>query len=370
MTAASGPAPAEPPAVRCRGLGVSFGAVRALRDVSLDLAPGRIHALVGQNGAGKTTLAKVLGGLQAPDTGEVHIGGQAIGSGDVRGARAAGLAMVHQHFSLPPSFTVAEALELSGARPGGHSVFRRSDLHRRWQADVAEIGGEASLSTRIRDLPVEARQSLEIVRALATEARVLLLDEPTALLTPTATEVLFERLRRLRDDGVTILVVLHKLREVAAVADTVSVLRDGALVLGPNEMSEVSQGDLSDAIVGPASQGDRAIGVETAATGEQQTLLELAGVSSRESAFEPGLTGVDVRVEAGEIVGIAGVEGNGQRSLVSVIAGLNAVTSGTVRIGGTEVTHAPALLAGGCGDCGSCRSTATARGSAAAHLSG
>ena len=341
MTAASGPAPAEPPAVRCRGLGVSFGAVRALRDVSLDLAPGRIHALVGQNGAGKTTLAKVLGGLQAPDTGEVFIGDQAIGPGDVRGAKAAGLAMVHQHFSLPPSFTVAEALELSGARPGGNPVFRRSDLHRRWQADVAEIGGEASLSTRIRDLPVEARQTLEIVRALATEARVLLLDEPTALLTPTATEALFERLRRLRDDGVTILVVLHKLREVAAVADTVSVLRDGALVLGPSEMSEVSQGRLSDAIVGPASQIDRAIGMQTATAGEQKTLLELAGVSSRESAFEPGLSGVDVRVEAGEIVGIAGVEGNGQRSLVSLIAGLNAVTAGTVRIGGTEVTHAP-----------------------------
>ena len=340
MTAASGPAPAEPPAVRCRGLGVTFGAVRALRDVSLDLDPGRIHALVGQNGAGKTTLAKVLGGLQVPDTGEVYIGDQAIGPGDVRGAKAAGLAMVHQHFSLPPSFTVAEALELSGARPGGNPVFRRSDLHRRWQADVAEIGGAASLSTRIRDLPVEARQTLEIVRALATEARVLLLDEPTALLTPAATEALFERLRRLRDDGVTILVVLHKLREVAAVADTVSVLRDGELVLGPNEMSDVSQGRLSDAIVGPASQSDRAIGVETATAGEQQTLLELAGVSSRESAFEPGLTGVDVRVEAGEIVGIAGVEGNGQRSLVSVIAGLSPVTEGSVRIGGDEVTAA------------------------------
>ena len=342
MTAASGPAPAEPPAVRCRGLGVSFGAVRALHDVSLDLAPGRIHALVGQNGAGKTTLAKVLGGLQAPDTGEVFIGDQAIGPGDVRGAKAAGLAMVHQHFSLPPSFTVAEALELSGARPGGNPVYRRSDLHRRWQADVAEIGGEASLSTRIRDLPVEARQTLEIVRALATEARLLLLDEPTALLTPVAIDALFERLRRLRDGGVTILVVLHKLREVAAVADTVSVLRDGELVLGPAEMSEVSQGRLSDAIVGPAGHADRAVGVESFGHGEGQTLLELVGVSSGESAFEPGLVGVDLRVEAGEIVGIAGVEGNGQRSLVSVIAGLSPVTEGSVHIGigGDEATAA------------------------------
>ena len=373
MTAPSEPAPAGTPAVRCRSLGVSFGAVRALHDVSLELAPGRIHALVGQNGAGKTTLAKVLGGLQVPDTGDVWIGASALPPGDVRAAKAAGLAMVHQHFSLPPSFTVAEALELTGARPGGRALYRRGALHQRWQDDVAEIGGEASLATRIRDLPVEARQSLEIVRALATEARVLLLDEPTALLTPAAIEALFERLRRLRDGGVTVLVVLHKLREVAAVADTVSVLRDGELVLGPAEMSGVSQGRLSDAIVGPGARDDAAVGVsgggggvdgagdasgagggdgagdgpgtggsDAPGTGEdgRRTLLELAGVSSGESAFEPGLAGVDLRIESGEIVGIAGVEGNGQRSLVSVVAGLTPTGEGSVRIGETDVTRA------------------------------
>ena len=340
MTAPSGPGAAGAPAVRCRSLGVSFGAVRALHDVSLELAPGRIHALVGQNGAGKTTLAKVLGGLQVPDTGDVRIAGQEIPPGDVRAAKAAGLAMVHQHFSLPPSFSVAEALELTAARPRGRAVYRRGHLHRRWQDDAAEIGGTAALSTRIRDLPVEARQSLEIVRALATEARLLLLDEPTALLTPVAIDALFERLRRLRDGGVTILVVLHKLREVAAVADTVSVLRDGELVLGPAEMSEVSQGRLSDAIVGPGARDDTAVGVAAAASDTRRTLLELEGVSSPESAFEPGLGGVELRVESGEIVGIAGVEGNGQRSLVSVIAGLSSVGAGSVRIGETEVTGA------------------------------
>ncbi len=339
MTAPSGPAPAGAPAVRCRSLGVSFGAVRALHGVSLELAPGRIHALVGQNGAGKTTLAKVLGGLQVPDTGDVHIAGKEIPPGDVSAAKAAGLAMVHQHFSLPPSFTVAEALELTAARPGGRAVYRRGDLQQRWRDDVAEIGGTAALSTRIRDLPVEARQSLEIVRALATEASVLLLDEPTALLTPVATDALFERLRHLRDSGVTVLVVLHKLREVAAVADTVSVLRDGELVLGPAEMSEVSQGRLSDAIVGPADHADDEVGVRAIAH-DQETLLELAGVSSGESAFEPGLSGVDLRVEAGEIVGVAGVEGNGQRSLVSVIAGLSPLSEGSIHIDGDEMTAA------------------------------
>ena len=341
MTAPSGPAPAGHPAVRCRSLGVSFGSLRAVHNVDLDLAPGRIHALVGQNGAGKTTLAKVVGGLQAPDTGDVWIAGRRLRSGDVRAASAAGVAMVHQHFSLPPSFTVAEALELTAARGSGRSVYRRAGLHRRWHDDLAEIGGEAVLSTRVRDLPVETRQSLEVVRALATEARILLLDEPTALLTPTAIEALFERLRRLRDGGATILIVLHKLREVAAIADTVSVLRDGELVLGPTEMSDVSQGELSDAIVGEGSRVGHAVGVEASAGDGQQTLLELTGVSSRESAFEPALDGIDLSVEGGEIVGIAGVEGNGQRSLVSTVAGLSAVTEGTVLLGGTEVTHAP-----------------------------
>ena len=339
MTAPSRSAPAETPAVRCRSLGVSFGTVQALREVSLDLAPGRIHALVGQNGAGKTTLAKVLGGLQAPQTGDVYIDGRRIPPGDVRAAQIAGLAMVHQHFSLPPSFTVAEALELTAARKGGRSFFRRSELHRQWQNEVAELGGPTMLSTRIRDLPVETRQSLEIVRALAGDARILLLDEPTALLTPAAIDQLFERLLRLRDEGVTILIVLHKLREVAAVAETVSVLRDGELVLGPREMAEVSEGLLSDAIVGPAFGTDRTISMAPAVKPTQETLLDLVGLSSRESAFELGLDEINLRVESGEIVGIAGVEGNGQRSLVSVIAGLAPVAEGTMRLGGVDATR-------------------------------
>ena len=340
MTTPSGSASAENPAVRCRSLSVSFGAVQALRDVSLDLAPGRIHALVGQNGAGKTTLAKVIGGLQASQTGEVQVGGRKIPPGDVRAAQLAGLAMVHQHFSLPPSFTVAEALELTTSRIGGSSVYRRTDLHRRWQHEVAEMGGPTMLATRIRDLPVETRQSLEIVRALAGDARILLLDEPTALLAPAAIDQLFERLMALRNNGVTVLIVLHKLREVSAIAETVSVLRDGELVLGPSEMAHVSEGDLSDAIVGPASGDDLAIGITREAEATQETLLELVGVSSRESTFEVGLKGVDLIIESREIVGVAGVEGNGQRSLVSAIAGLTPIAEGSLLFGGADATRA------------------------------
>ena len=336
---ADSPAPPEPPAVRCRGVSVSFGEVRALRDVDLELAPGRIHALVGQNGAGKTTLARVLAGLQAPDEGRVWVAGREMAGGGVRAAQAAGLAMVHQHFSLPPSFTVAEALELTAARPGGTAIYRRAGLEKRWLGQVAGLEA-VSLSSRVRDLPVEARQSLEIVRALASQAKILLLDEPTALLTPAAAESLFERLRNLRDEGVTALVVLHKLREVEAVADTVSVLRDGKLVLGPLETSAADQGRLSDAIVGAAERaaaGTAAMEQTAAPAGGDEIRLELAGVSAKGSAHEVGLRGVDMRVGAGEIVGVAGVEGNGQRNLVSAIAGLTRLEEGEIRLGGRSV---------------------------------
>ena len=334
-------APSSAGAVRCRGVSVSFGPVRALRDVSLELEAGRIHALVGQNGAGKTTLGRALAGLQAPDSGRVWVADREIPGGNVRAAAAAGLAMVHQHFSLPPSFTVAEALELTAARPGGTAVYRRSDLEKRWREYVADLDGSPALSSRIRELPLEVRQSLEIVRALASRASVLLLDEPTALLTPSAIDALFERLRGLRDEGVTVLVVLHKLREVEAVADTVTVLRDGQLVFGPAEMAETDLGRLSDAIVGAADHRAEAVQMDEGVSrpGGDVVHLELENVSTPDSEMEVGLNEINLRVAAEEIVGVAGVEGNGQRSLVSAIAGLTGLTTGEIRFGGADAAQ-------------------------------
>ncbi len=324
-------------AVRCEGVSVNFGAVRALHNVCLALEQGRIHALVGQNGAGKTTLARVLAGLQMPDIGEVHILGRPIQGGNVRAAQAAGLAMVHQHFSLPPSFSVAEALELTATKGGGAPIYRRRELERRWLAEVAGSCNVSSLSTRIRDLPVETRQSLEIVRALASDARVLLLDEPTALLTPSATDSLFDRLQILRDTGVTVLVVLHKLREVAAIAETVSVLRDGEMALGPVETATTPQGLISDAIIGEGHYESADVAGQAVATGVgRRTHLLMEEVSSKDSAFERGLKNVNLRIDGGETVGIAGVEGNGQRSLVSAVAGLTRIEGGSIRIGESE----------------------------------
>src|ERR1700761_2982675 len=228
----------EPPsgeaALTCAGLTIRFGDFTALADVTLSLAPYRIHAVCGQNGAGKTSFARACAGLIAPAGGSIMIGGKPLPDGQVTAARAAGVELVHQSFALPPSFTIAEAMEfgLSG-RKG--AIYTRARLQARWASHLQALGVEAKPSARIRDLPLETQQAVEIARALAGRARILILDEPTAVLAPSAAEALFARLRRLRDGGVTIVIILHKIREVLAVADTVTVLRGGRLVEGPDE---------------------------------------------------------------------------------------------------------------------------------------
>lgn len=348
--------PAEA-ALACEGLTVRFGDFTALADVSLAFAPQRIHAVCGQNGAGKTTFARACAGLLAPSAGSIRIAGRQMRGGQVNAARAAGVELVHQSFALPPSFTVAEAMEFGlQGKPGG--IFTRRRLEDRWRGHLETLGVEAKPSARIRDLPVETQQAVEIARALAGEARVLILDEPTAVLAPAAAEALFTRLRRLRDSGVTILVILHKIREVMAVADTVSVLRGGRLVEGPVEATALAPERLAQAIIGsnpvppPASASEAAEEAEdlSALVGAAlphgmvhhragaQMITTLSGISTKPAADGQRLESVNLRVAAGEIIGIAGVEGNGQRSLVEALAGLVPLTAGSITLDGANVT--------------------------------
>src|SRR5579871_5162896 len=185
--------PVERAALGCRGVTVAFGSVTALDDVSVAFEPGLIHAVVGQNGAGKTTFARVAAGLIRPRSGEVFVGGRPIEAGSVKDARAAGVELVHQSFALPPSFTVAEAMEFGAQRD--RPIFTRGELARRWTGHLAALDVAVDMGSRIRDLPVETQQGVEIARALVTEARVLILDEPTAVLSPAGADKLFKRIR-------------------------------------------------------------------------------------------------------------------------------------------------------------------------------
>lgn len=327
--------------LRCTDIAVAYGDFQALHPTSLSFEPGRIHVLVGQNGAGKTSLARVLAGIIQPKSGRFWINGQEVREGSVQLVRELGLDMVHQRFTLPPNFTVAEALELVSAKKYAGSFFSLKQLANSWKHELQGAEMEISPQARIRDLPIETVQSLEIVRALAGHAHFLILDEPTALLSPTGVERLFVRVRQLRDSGVTLLLILHKLREVMEIADTISVLRTGRLVLPPTDIKGVSEEELSDLIIGesasdPALAGDDLEKIESSAAAIN---LALDNVSTRHSETEPALSNISLKVDSGEILGIAGVEGNGQRSLVDALTGMMSVQAGTVNLLGKDVTR-------------------------------
>lgn len=329
------------PALACHSVGVTYGTFKALGGVSVEFAPGLIHAVVGQNGAGKTTFARVVAGLVKPAEGKVQVHGNDVAAGNVGEARKAGVELVHQSFALPPSFSVAEALEFGFSGKG--KLYSRSALERRWQDHLASLDIDVPLGKRIRDLPVEAQQSIEIARSLVTDARILILDEPTAVLSPSGIQGLFDRVRRLKANGVTVLLILHKICEVLAVADTVTVLRGGLHVAGPLSTADVTPAQLATLIVGEnasalGQDANALVGAgevlhdsDNAGTGRAK-VVSLTAVSTRPDSEGPALEQANLAIHAGEIVGIAGVEGNGQRTLVRAIAGLVDVTAGEIAI--------------------------------------
>lgn len=357
-------------ALECRDISVSYGDVAALADVSIGFRPGMIHAVVGQNGAGKTTFARVAAGIVRPDTGSVAIDNKNVPAGNVGRARAAGIELVHQSFALPPSFTVAEAMEF-GAK-GGRTIYRRTELERRWTRHLEALGVSVGPRERIRDLPVETQQAVEIARALVTDASVLILDEPTAVLSPTGIEKLFERLRKMQATGVTIILILHKIREVLAIAETVTVLRGGRLIEGPIATTEIDATGLAASIIGATddaiSEKDREALVGAAEdkspnapvhqraeahpqhaqqprgeTSDEDivSVLNMYDICTRVDPEGPALEQVALQIGRGEIVGVAGVEGNGQRTLVRALSHLADISSGTIMMSGMDVTNTP-----------------------------
>ena len=326
-------------ALRLRGVTRRFGPVTALDQVDFALAPGEIHGLLGENGAGKTTLARVAAGVLQPDAGRVEIGGQPLGNGGVGVARALGVAMVHQHFSLVPRFTGFENVALFDAAAWTRRGTLRSGYRERVEARAGELGLAVELDVPIGRLGVVARQRVEILKALMGDTRVLLLDEPTAVLAPQEVEGLFAVLRQVARAGAGIVLVAHKLDEVLAAADRVTVLRRGQWVM-TRAAAEVSARELAEAMVGAGVGVRGGGGVEATAGGARapefgaaagDVVAELRDVTVAAGGSLP-LRGVSMQVRRGEILGIAGVGGNGQRTLAAVLAGMRLPDSGKVQL--------------------------------------
>lgn len=346
-TAASPPLEAHsslPPLLEVQDVVKRYGSVTALHSVHFDLVPGEIHALLGENGAGKSTLMHLLAGLTRPDSGRVLIEGKEREIASPKEARRLGIAMVHQHFTLVPAFTVAENLALD-------SPERRSSLlYRPTQAAVAALERAASLgwpleaNRRVSDLPVGLQQRVEIVKALATEARLLIFDEPTAVLTGSQVEELFIVLRRLRDEGRSIVLIAHKLAEILAVADRVTVLRRGRNIATTSVAATdahqlaiwmVGESDIKAEVSQEVSHRERAAlreGPDTIRnpTSQDQKRLSAEGLSILGERGEIALEDVEFRVEAGRIFGIGGVDGNGQTELAEALTGLRSIRKGSL----------------------------------------
>jgi general nucleoside transport system ATP-binding protein len=335
---------AAAPPLAVRDVGKRFGAVQALAGVSLDFRAGEIHALLGENGAGKSTLMHILAGLIRPDAGTVVLDGSAVTFSSARAARQAGIGMVHQHFTLVEALSVAENLALS--LPGQSAVrFDAAAAATEARALAERIGLELSApDAPVVQLPVGARQRLEIVKALAAGGRVLILDEPTAVLTPQEVRPLFAMLRQLRAQRRAVIFITHKLHEVNAVADRVSIMRRGRIV-GTYDASAISENAMAELMVGTLPQPSGRVARHAGAA----AVLQVADLTVHDGRGVPALRGVSFEVRAGEILGMAGVDGNGQRELFEVLVGLRQPASGTVGVGGhllTEFTPRAALAAG------------------------
>ncbi len=326
--------PAAQPAVALRGITKRFPGVVANEQVDFEAAAGEVHALLGENGAGKTTLSNILTGLYRPDEGEIRLFGEPAEFHSPRDALDAGIAMVHQHFRLVSPFTVAENVVLGDHRDVGRTFLLRSRAIERRVSDLSRRFGLAvDPRARIWQLSVGEQQRVEILKALYQDAQILILDEPTAVLTPQEADALFETIRAMAADGRTVIFISHKLHEVKAVADRVTVLRRGRSI-ATVPAAEATRRSLAALMVGREVEFGRRQ-EDRGSAGE--TVLELEGVWADGDRGAPAVRGVSLVVRSSEIVAVAGVAGNGQRELAETIAGMRPATQGEVRVHGRRL---------------------------------
>jgi len=319
-------------AVEMRNIVRQFPGVLANDRVCLEVRKGEIHGLLGENGAGKTTLMNVLSGLSAPDEGEILLEEKLVHFGSCLDAIGQGIGMVHQHFMLVPVFTVTENLVLGNEPRKGVTldINRARDL----VIELSErYGLKADPDALIRDIPVGMQQRVEILKALSRDAEIMILDEPTAVLTPPEVEELYAIMRSLKDAGHTIIFITHKLQEIKEITDRVTVLRDGRVV-DTVETKDVSPEDLARMMVGR----DVVLRVSKEEHEARDVKLHIEHLFANDSRGLPALKDVSLEVRAGEIVGIAGVAGNGQTELVEVITGLRAKESGKIFLDDLDIS--------------------------------
>lgn len=322
-----------PSAVRMENITKRFPGVLANDHVSVEIARGEIHALLGENGAGKTTLMNILYGLYRPDAGKIFINDQPVTISSPLDAISKGVGMIHQHFMLIPVFTVTENVALGEEAQG--NPFVDLELTRKRILDLSKATGlHIDPDARVEQLSVGDQQRVEIIKALLRGVNVLIMDEPTSVLTPQEADELFVVLRKLAEEGKTIIFITHKLREVMAISDRITVLRDGKVVNTVNTR-EIDRDSLANMMVG------RKIFLsferKAARLGEQ--ILELRNVRAVNDRGLLALKDISLSMRAGEILGVAGVDGNGQSELADVIMGLRPVTHGDVIVKGRSVVH-------------------------------
>jgi len=318
------------PAIELRGISKAFGPVQANKDISISVAKGAIHGIIGENGAGKSTLMSILYGFYKADAGEVFINGQLTDIPDSQAAIAAGIGMVFQHFKLVENFTVLENVIL-GAEDGPMLKESLAKARKSLTALAEEYELSVDPDALIEDLSVGHQQRVEILKALYRQADILILDEPTGVLTPAEADHLFRILRNLKNEGKTIILITHKLREIMNVTDTVSVMRRGEMT-ATVRTADTSPEDLAERMVGrkvlltvekkPASPGDTVLTIDNLHVVDEDKVERVKGIS--------------LNVRAGEILGIAGVAGNGQSELLAVLGGYMKAT-GTVTLNGKEI---------------------------------
>jgi ABC-type uncharacterized transport system ATPase subunit len=321
-------------ALQARGVTKRFPGVLANDHIDLDLRRGGILALLGENGAGKSTLMNVLYGLYKPDEGHIYVKGKEVHFNGPNAAIAAGIGMVHQHFMLVPPLTVTENVML-----GGETVTAGVVLDRRAAADrvrklSAEYGLQVDPDAKIEDLPVGSQQRVEILKAFYRNADILILDEPTAVLTPQEAQDLFAIMRRLTESGKSIVFISHKLKEVLSIADSISVLRHGRMA-GTADPRTATEADLASLMVGRSVL----LQVDKRPAKPGKPVLEIENLRVRDNRGQFAVDGLDLTVREGEVFGIAGVEGNGQTELVEALTSLRKVSHGKISFDGRDITN-------------------------------